>query len=153
MPDADGLAACAMHADGLDGVSRERIGMELTRIIVGPNAAPTIGAMEQSGVLARILPGASVATLARLIDLEDQLSGGFEWVDVALLRWASLLQHLDPESVQLAETGSNASFPIAAADLMPAYSGRALGDRLKTLEAEWIASQFRKTKSELLALP
>jgi len=205
--DADGLAACAMQADGLNGVSRERIGMELTRIIVHPKAAPTIGMMEQSGVLARILPGASVATLARLIDLESQISSDLEWVDLPtrlaslgcdevaarlrlskaqatkidlvlteagsltsahelgyrygfpaavhclLLRWASLLQHLDPAALQLAKAGSNATFPIAAADLMPSYSGQALGDRLKALEAAWIASQFKRTKAELLALP
>lgn len=69
--DADGLAACALLADGLDGVSRERIGAEMTRIIGNWSAAPIIGSMEQSGVLNRILPGASVLTLARLIDLEE----------------------------------------------------------------------------------
>ena len=70
--DADGLAACAMHADGLRAISRERIGTEVSRIIMGANAAPITGSMEQSGVLNRILPGASVLTLARLIDLERQ---------------------------------------------------------------------------------
>jgi len=70
--DPDGLAACAMLAGGLKGISRERIGMEMTRLIIDRDAAPVIGAMEQSGVLIHILPGANVLTLARLIDLEDQ---------------------------------------------------------------------------------
>lgn len=69
--DAEGLAACALLADGLDKVSRERIGAEMTRIIAYWDAAPTVGTMEQSGVLGHILPGAGVETLARLVDLEE----------------------------------------------------------------------------------
>lgn len=69
--DADGLAACARLADRLKGISRERIGAEMTRLIAGRDVAPIVGMMEQSGVLNRILPGASVLTLARLIHLEE----------------------------------------------------------------------------------
>jgi tRNA nucleotidyltransferase/poly(A) polymerase len=46
--------------------------------------------------------------------------------------------------------GSTAKFPIKASDLMDVFSGPALGKRLKELEAEWIASNFTKTKEQLL---
>lgn len=71
--DAEGLAACAGLADGLSGLSRERIGVEMKRMMALPDCAPVIGSMEMSGVLMRILPGATVLTLARLIDLENTL--------------------------------------------------------------------------------
>jgi len=46
--------------------------------------------------------------------------------------------------------GSVAKFPIKASDLTNMFSGPALGKRLKELEAEWIASNFTKTKEQLL---
>ncbi|MDG1451145.1 MAG: CCA tRNA nucleotidyltransferase [Ascidiaceihabitans sp.] len=46
--------------------------------------------------------------------------------------------------------GSAAKFPIKASDLMDVFSGPALGKRLKELEAEWIVSEFKKTKEQLL---
>ena len=46
--------------------------------------------------------------------------------------------------------GSAAKFPIKASDLMDVFSGPALGKHLKELEAEWIASNFTKTKEQLL---
>ena len=45
--------------------------------------------------------------------------------------------------------GSVAKFPIKASDLMDVFRGPALGKRLKELEAEWIASNFVKTKEQL----
>ena len=47
-------------------------------------------------------------------------------------------------------TGAAAQFPIAPADLMPAFSGPALGAELKRREALWIASDFTLTREELL---
>lgn len=44
-------------------------------------------------------------------------------------------------------------FPVTAADLMPAYSGPALGARLSRLKSAWIASGFSLSKAELVALP
>ncbi len=46
--------------------------------------------------------------------------------------------------------GAAASFPVSAADLMPALQGPALGARLRALEAEWLRSGLRKGKTELL---
>ncbi|MCF2871464.1 CCA tRNA nucleotidyltransferase [Octadecabacter sp. G9-8] len=208
--DADGLAACALLADGLTGISRERIGAEVTRIISNRDAAPIVGTMEQSGVLGRILPGASVLTLARLIDLEESYPiegpmvapndmatrlASLGCADVAdrlrlssaaakkialvlreagsltpahalayrhdywpavhclLLRWASLQQPFDETVLADLERGASAKFPVQAADLMPEYTGKALGDRLQFLKETWIASQFEMSKSALLERP
>jgi tRNA nucleotidyltransferase/poly(A) polymerase len=45
---------------------------------------------------------------------------------------------------------SKAKFPVKSADLIDSFQGPALGKRLKELEAEWIASNFTKTKAQLL---
>jgi poly(A) polymerase len=39
-PDAEGLAACAALADGIDGLSRERIGAEMKKLLSAPDPAP-----------------------------------------------------------------------------------------------------------------
>lgn len=48
------------------------------------------------------------------------------------------------------ERGAAARFPVAAADLMPALTGPALGARLRALEERWIASDFRLDRAALL---
>ncbi len=45
---------------------------------------------------------------------------------------------------------ANAQFPVTAADLMPAYQGPALGEKLAALETRWIASAFTLTREDLL---
>ena len=47
--------------------------------------------------------------------------------------------------------GQMAIFPIKPADLMAKYKGAALGDKLREIEAKWIASDFTATKDQLLA--
>lgn len=68
--DAEGLAACAMHADGIDGLSSERITSELLKLLSAPNPAPAIASMAQSGVLMHVLVGAAPDALAVLVHLE-----------------------------------------------------------------------------------
>ena len=70
-----------------------------------------------------------------------------------LLRWASLLQSFDENAIDSVWRGAEAKFPISASDLMPTYTGNALGERIKKLETAWIASDFSLTKSMLLTLP
>jgi poly(A) polymerase len=68
--DAEGLAACAELADGIDRLARERIGSEMRRLLSAPDPAPAVAAMETAGVLARVLPGATARHLPALIHLE-----------------------------------------------------------------------------------
>ncbi|OCX61670.1 poly(A) polymerase [Thioclava sp. SK-1] len=70
-PDAEGLAACAQLADGLDNLARERVGQEMRKLLSAPNPSTAVGAMAQSGILNRILPGADPAVLFPLLHLED----------------------------------------------------------------------------------
>lgn len=56
-PDADGLAACIYERDGLDQLSRERVRMEMLKLVVAPRAAPTLAVMAQAGLLLRVLGG------------------------------------------------------------------------------------------------
>lgn len=68
--DTEGLAACAELAHGIDSLSRERIGAEMTKLLSAPDPAPAIAAMAQAGVLSHALPGADPRALAPLIHLE-----------------------------------------------------------------------------------
>jgi poly(A) polymerase len=71
--DAEGLAACAELAEGVDGLSRERIGSEMRKLLAAKDPAPAVAAMAQAGVLARVLPGAEARALAPLVHLEGAL--------------------------------------------------------------------------------
>lgn len=70
--DAEALAACAEHQDGIEALSAERIGNEMRKILAAPNPAPVLGSMGASGILARVLPGAAPVTLAILVHLETE---------------------------------------------------------------------------------
>lgn len=69
--DAEGLAACAAHLDGLEHLSRERVGAELRKLLSAPDPAPAMAAMRSSGALLRILPGAGTGLLTVLVHVEQ----------------------------------------------------------------------------------
>ncbi|MCB2129126.1 MAG: CCA tRNA nucleotidyltransferase [Rhodobacteraceae bacterium] len=71
--DPDALSACAELSAGIDTLSRERIGHEMRRLLAAPDPAPSVAAMQTTGVLARVLPGADSRALAPLIHLEATL--------------------------------------------------------------------------------
>lgn len=201
---ADGLAACAEHADGLDGLARERVGPEVFKTLFVKNPAPTVASMSASGVLMRVLPGADAAALAVLVHHEETLGrpphafsrlatiftgdvkttlrfanedareyevirdharsdmSGAEMsyrlgknlaIECLMVRAALMGSPVNEGEVAATETAWMQQFPIQASDLMPAYEGKALGERLKHLESAWIASDFSLTKDALLALP
>ena len=68
--DADALAACAAHAEGLDTLSRERVGAETRKLLSARDPAPAVAAMAQAGVLQHVLPGANARALPVLVHLE-----------------------------------------------------------------------------------
>ena len=76
--DAEGLAACAELADRIEGLSRERVGAEMKKLLSAANPAPALSAMAQSGVLARVLPGADPRPVAPLVNLE--LNADPDWL-------------------------------------------------------------------------
>jgi poly(A) polymerase len=71
--DAEGLAACAAHLEGLSGLSRERVGAEMRKLLAAPDPAPAVAAMAQAGALAAILPGSDARALSVLVHLEGQM--------------------------------------------------------------------------------
>ncbi|WP_224501309.1 CCA tRNA nucleotidyltransferase [Celeribacter litoreus] len=195
--DAEGLAACAENLDGLHGLSRERVGAELIKLLSAPDPSVALGAMDQSGVLQALLPGAQtkaffvLSSVARkpdplqrlaalgVFDVGDQLrlskvqTRAYEALrqyaegeasiaevafrenadvarSVAELRAAFFEQPLAPDTDSAIENGVSAVFPLSARDLMPEYSGAALGEILRKLEKIWIESGFTLGKEALL---
>ena len=57
--DAEGLSACAALADGIETLSSERVTSEMMKLLSAPDPLRAVGAMEQTGVLTRALPGAT----------------------------------------------------------------------------------------------
>ncbi len=56
-PDRAGLAACVAARDGLTQLSRERIRMEMLKLLRAPHAAPTLAVMAETGLLEQVLAG------------------------------------------------------------------------------------------------
>ncbi|MCG7520437.1 CCA tRNA nucleotidyltransferase [Ruegeria sp. Ofav3-42] len=199
--DPDALAAMASNLDGLTGLSRERVGAELLKLLGAPDPAPSVAAMRSVGVLAQLLPGADDRSLAPLVALEqqagaepdavrrlaaiatpeiaktlrlsraqlqrltrmrDEASGsasiaelGFRYgreggLHETLLRCAFLEQPWTEVMRDDLSAGAAATFPISAADLIPEFTGPALGRKLAELESKWIASGFTLSREDLL---
>lgn len=55
-PDPVGLAACGALKDGMDRLSAERVSKELLKLLAAPDPRPSVQAMQDSGVLAQVLP-------------------------------------------------------------------------------------------------
>ncbi len=67
-----------------------------------------------------------------------------------LLRSSLLEMPIQPDLTAQARRGTKAVFPIHSSDLSDQFQGRELGVALRKLEAEWIASDFKLTKAQLL---
>ena len=78
--DADALNACAQNLDGIDNLSKERIGHEIRRLLGADNPAPSIAAMAQTGVLNRVIKGADHCAIAPLVHLERSLDLPPSWM-------------------------------------------------------------------------
>lgn len=101
--DAEGLAACAANADGIGGLSRERIGAEMRKLLAARDPAQAVAAMAQTGILARVLPGSDTKALAILLHLEGDAPPRWQ-------RRLAVLGGADPGGdlrLSRAETGSN----------------------------------------------
>ena len=71
-PDAEGLAACAAHADGLARLSAERVSKELLKLLAAPDPRAAVAAMRTAGVLERLVPGVpSARAFEAMVALSD----------------------------------------------------------------------------------
>ncbi len=70
LPDAAGLHAAIAARDGLDMLSRERVRMELIKLVMASHAVRTLAVMAEAGLLGRVLGGvpllASFSNMAKL---------------------------------------------------------------------------------------
>ncbi len=71
--DPEALDAIARNLDGLDQLSRERIGVELVKLLKAPVPLMAVAVMERLGVLRHVLPGATLRALGPYLLLETQL--------------------------------------------------------------------------------
>ena len=200
--DPEALAAIGAHLDGLAGLSKERIGNELLKLLAAVDPAPSLAVMRATGALMRVLNGADDKAIGLLVHLEQgndvapaplrrlaalggldvqaalrlskqqdktltlyrgemgSASGAGELgyrhgviaaKDILLLRAAQFETEVARGDFTAADIGANASFPVAAQDLMPQYSGAQLGAELRTLEQRWIDSGFQLSKKALLS--
>ncbi len=76
--DAEGLAACAAGVDGLDQLSRERVTDEMRKLLSARDPAPALAAMQVSGVLARVLPGADARCVPVLVHVEGDVTARWQ---------------------------------------------------------------------------
>ncbi|MGE3148464.1 MAG: CCA tRNA nucleotidyltransferase [Pseudorhodoplanes sp.] len=73
-PDAEGLNACIRARSGLDGLSRERVRMELFKLVIAPRALPSLSVMEETGLLLRLLGGVPLfASFAKMVKVESAI--------------------------------------------------------------------------------
>ncbi len=56
-PDTAGLHACILARAGLETLSRERVRMELLKLLLAPHATPTLAVMAETGILGTVLGG------------------------------------------------------------------------------------------------
>jgi poly(A) polymerase len=78
--DAEGLAACADHLEGLETLSAERIQHEFRKLLAAPDPAPATAAMAACGALLRLLPGAGSNLLPVLVHVEEAASLPSDWL-------------------------------------------------------------------------
>lgn len=70
--DPDALAAIAANLDGLQGLSAERVGVEMLKLLAAPDPVQAVHVMAQTGALSVVLPGADPLLLGPLVHLETQ---------------------------------------------------------------------------------
>jgi poly(A) polymerase len=73
-PDAAGLLACIRSRAGLETLSRERVRVELLKLLIAPRPTPTLAVMAESGILGMVLGGVPlIASFENMVKLEAAL--------------------------------------------------------------------------------
>jgi poly(A) polymerase len=73
-PDAEGLAACIAARAHLAHLSRERVRMEIIKLLVAPRAVPTLAVMAEAGLIELVLAGVPlIASLGNMVRVEAAL--------------------------------------------------------------------------------
>ena len=97
--DPKGIAACATEKGGLERLSGERVQAELLKFLGAEDPVPALQAMEQTGVLAHLLPGpVDVKRISGLVRVERERLRGAD----PLRRLAGLLAGGEAGAAKLA---------------------------------------------------
>jgi poly(A) polymerase len=72
--DADALSAIAGNLEGLAGLSRERVGAEMLKLLSVADPALSAAVMGRTGALGQVLPGADPTPLGPLVTVEAELA-------------------------------------------------------------------------------
>jgi poly(A) polymerase len=73
-PDPAGVHACILGRSGLETLSRERVRMEMLKLLLAARATPTLAVMAETGLLGLVLGGvAHLASFGNMIKLEAAL--------------------------------------------------------------------------------
>lgn len=73
-PDREGYAACIAGRDGLSGLSAERIRAEMLKLVVAKSALPALVAMDDAGLLLRIVGGVAYrGAFRQMVAIESKL--------------------------------------------------------------------------------
>ena len=78
--DPDTLDAIARNLPGLETLSAERVGQEMSKLLAAPDPAPALATMRQINVLPIILPGSDDRFIAPLVHLETALAISPDWI-------------------------------------------------------------------------
>lgn len=127
--DQDALSAIAARLDGLEALSKERVGSEILKLLAAPDPAPAVATMQATGVLTRILPGANDRALGPLIHIERNVCAPAD----ALRRLAALGTDNHATQLRLSKAQSRRVGRLkdaAASTMGPAELGYRLGPQL-----------------------
>lgn len=128
--DPEGLAACGDNIDGIKGLSKERIGQEMIKLLAAPDPSQSLASMAACGALMCVLPGADPGGVALLTHMEERLDLPAD----SILRLASIGGANVQASLRLSRSDEKQRVRLieAASGSEPA---RALGFRLGSAEA------------------
>jgi poly(A) polymerase len=115
-PDAAGLQACINAREGIETLSRDRVRIELLKLLLAPRATPTLALMAETGLLGDVLGGIPFlasfenmvkieATLGRAADALRRLGALAVWVseDAERLMQRLRLSNADAERLSALE--------------------------------------------------
>lgn len=117
--DAAGLHACILARAGLETLSRERIRMELLKLLLADHATPTLAVMAECGILGTVLGGVPL-----LASFENTLK-----VEAATGLGADAVRRLGALSVSVKEDGERVAQRLRLSN--------AEAERLMVLEGWW----------------
>ncbi len=99
-PDAAGLHACIVARSGLEQLSRERVRMELRKLMLAPRATATLAVMAEAGILGPVLGGVPLlASFENMVKVEAALGAAPD----AVQRLGALAVAIREDAERLAE--------------------------------------------------